>query len=173
MISKGIINIALRVGAIVIAVHVIRQFPPQYSIYTLRGSVHWFPLIGFLILPSLVSLLIAASLWFYPGYYLKKLPVEENSENLSSLVPNEIGSILIAVIGVYILCYSITDLIYHLTYIRIMGDRIGSYSPIPPETMALIVATIVEMILGVFLIFGCSVITKFIVRFRKELKSDL
>ena len=173
MDSKNILRVALRIGAVVIAIKIIELYPPHYASYTIRDDFNWYLFIGIILLPTLIALFISVTMWFYPDYYLKYLPIEESSEKVSTLDMHEVGSVLIAIIGVYIICFSFADLIYHITFVKIMNERLMSYASIEPERMALIVATIVEIIFGIFLIFGCSLITRSFLRFKKELKGNL
>lgn len=78
--------IALRIGAIVIAVNVIELFPVHFNSYTIQGSFHWFPFIGFLVLPTLITLLIAASMWGYPQVFLKIYPSEKTLKNRLNII---------------------------------------------------------------------------------------
>ena len=164
--NSDILRIALRIGAVVIAVNAIEKFPGFYATYDMHGEFDWYLFAGFLVLPTLVAFLVSALMWFSPPVFLKSFQTGTEPESQPA-TSSEIGRVLVSAIGLYILSFSVGDLIYHITYIKTIGVGHLEYMP---ETVAGLVATFAEIVIGIALIFGNNVISRLITRFHNEKK---
>ncbi|MCP4705796.1 MAG: hypothetical protein GY865_14450 [candidate division Zixibacteria bacterium] len=169
MTSKSMLIIALRIGAIIIAVTVIERVP--LYVIDLGPNSHFdlYYITVFVILPNLVFLFFAAIMWFKPYLFLNHVSKNEFIE-IKNIDINKFASLLIAILGLYILIFSTVDLINHVVSIKYTKSFLGRDFVYSGNQIGAIVATIVEMVLGLLLIYGKNIIITLIQRFQKEIK---
>lgn len=172
MDTKNILTIALRIGAIIILVNVLSQFPTYYSDYLSEGAKAQRLFILLTVIPSAFSVVMSILMWFYPQFFLKYFFIREKTESENHSEASELATFLIGIIGLYILITAIADMFYHTSFVYEGRKIFGSNFELTPQNRAEIFATIVEIVLGGLLIFGNKIFSKLISRFRFEMKKD-
>jgi hypothetical protein len=160
-------TLILRIGAIVILVSLLEKVP--FSVETLSNT--WensqnINAIIFSIAPGIFALIVSFLLWFFPYTISSKLSTPTDNLKVESDYAKALGEILISIIGLYILANAIPDLIYHIVlYIVTSNENLE----ILPVDRAASIATIAELIIGLFLLYGSGLIHKFVQRLKKEI----
>lgn len=158
-------NLILRISAIIILVSLLERVP--FSVEVLINTWETNPniyAILFSIAPGIFALIISFLLWFFPSTLSSKFANPNETLDKDSI--NIFGDFLISIVGLYILANAVPDLIYFVSlYIISSSENIE----ILPFDRAAFVATVVEIIIGLFLLYGSSLIHKFIQRLKKEI----
>jgi hypothetical protein len=116
--------------------------------------------------PGIFALFFSFLLWFYPSTISSKLSAPTENLNVESDYEKALGEILIAVLGLYIIANAIPDLIFHIVLYIVSNNQNLQILPID---RAASIATIVELIIGLFLLYGSGLIQKFIQRLKREI----
>lgn len=107
-------------------------------------------------------LLIALILWFFPISVSSSLVKPEMDTPLTPLHMETLTIVTIVGLGIYVLSYSSSDLVYSLTWLHLESRSVDSGS-LPsgysPTATANLVATVFEIIFGLFLISRARYIT--------------
>jgi hypothetical protein len=172
MRPKGILIIALRIGAIIIVVNALDKFPLLLGYYKTETGVSGSAFITMSLIPLFISFLIAGLMWFVPDFLLNKVFVRDNSEARNVVSDAELGHLFIALIGLYILATAIADMVYHVGLVNESKKQIGNSFEMLPSDYASFIATIAETIIGALLIFGSKPIFYLMSRFKKEIKGS-
>ena len=171
MRPKGILIIALRIGAVIIVVNALDKFPLLLGYYRTETGVSSSAFITMSLIPLLISLLIACFMWFMPNFFLNKVFLRDNSEDRNIINGTELGHLFISLIGLYILATAVADIVYHVGLVNEAKKQIGISFEMLPSDFASFIATIAETIIGTILIFGSKPIFFLLSRFQKEIKS--
>lgn len=172
MNPKGILVVALRIGAVLIVVNALEKFPLLFGYYRTETGISVSAFVTMSLIPCFLSFLMGALMWFLPNLFLNKVFYRDKNENKDNVNASELAHLFISLIGLYILATSIADIIYHISFVNEAKKQIGTSFVMPPQDYAALIATIAEMILGALLIFGSKPIFYLITRFQKELKKD-
>ena len=171
MKSKNMLAVVLRIGAIIVAINIIEKIPLNFGTFYIEGHLNWYMLIGFVILPNLIMLFVAALMWINPNIFLRHISEEETIKLEYDF--EEIASMLIAIAGLYIIAFSLSDLIYHITSIKVAKSIMGTDFRFMPDQVGSIAATIAELLIGLSLIYGRNILLMLVQQFKKEFKSSL
>lgn len=162
-------TLILRIGAIVILVSLLEKVP--LNIETVVGNWQKNPSVStilFSMAPGVFALIISFLLWFYPATLSSKFLAPTENSGIEQNKLEIFGEILISVIGLYILANAIPDLIYHIVlYILSSNENLE----LLPVDRAASVATIAEIIIGIFLLYGSGLIHRFIQGIKREMKA--
>ncbi len=172
MKSKSILEVALRIGAIIIVLIILEKIPFNPTYYYIGDKLNWYMFTGMTLLPLLIILLVAISMWVSPDRFLNHISSKKEL-NSKDLDMDKLGTSLIAIVGLYIVTFSISDLVYHLTSIKMATSVLGSDFKMVPEQIASLAATIVELIIGVLLIYGRNIISAIVLQYKGEIKGGL
>ena len=170
MRPKGILIIALRIGAVIIVVNALDKFPLLLGYYKTETGVSGNAFITMSLIPLFISFLIAGLMWFVPNFFLNKVFVRDNSEDRNVVSGADLGHLFISLIGLYILATAIADIVYHVGLVSEAKKQIGNSFEMLPSDYASFIATIAETIIGTLLIFGSRPIFYLMSRFQKEIK---
>ena len=117
-------------------------------------------------MPIIISLFISACMWFYPNQLLSNVFLRNEIDESTNVSDSVIGELLISILGLYVLSYAIPDIIFHIVfYINIEGYR----DALRARDYASFVATIVEFVIGVYLIYGSKIVNNFIRQIKKDI----
>lgn len=162
-------TLILRIAAVMILLSLLEKVP--LSVETVISNWQNNPSVSailFSMAPGIFALIISFVLWFYPGTLSSKFsgPAEYsgNEQDISALF----GEILISVIGLYILATAIPDVVYHIVLYIVSSNE--SLELLPVDRAAS-VATIAEIIIGMFLLYGSGLIHRFIKGIKREMKA--
>lgn len=171
---------AVRILALVIFLYGLKELLPAIFTYldkvsTIKNthSLRFYAGISAVAGISIGTLLIAPLLWFFPYTAASVILPKEKVKSQEYKWNNEsVVSCGLIILGIYFLYYVIVDVVY---WVYIMNYPItttyGSVTEYTPKTLsandrALIVATVVELLLSVFLIFGSNGISRLIIKIR-------
>jgi len=161
---EDFIAIASRLFSIYVLFGMIGKVPSAAQMLSQDQGMTW---VGLYVLVLVVGLLLCAFLWFFPLTVAKKLlPVmREPSPEVAIGSPTAL-SLGLTLIGVWFFANALVDSSYWLTLL-VRSKQIGN-TPIEwtPEQIASMIATVVELTISFWLLFGSSGITQLIYKFR-------
>ncbi len=141
------------------------EFIANYASYS-ENSLG--PSIVFSLLSSVLPMLIAFILWFFPLTVARKiLPTTEDESNTTNA--QSLLTIAVLVIGVYTFYYAIIDSIYWLTIVHVfVRDEFGTISKVlSNQDKANIVVTVIEFVLALVLLARAKTIGHLLTRFAR------
>lgn len=164
------VTTVLRIGAIVILINLLEQVPLSVeNVYHSWKNELNISVILFSISPGIFALIISFLLWFFPSTLSSKFSPQNDDEYKNENVNYRyLGEILISILGLYMITKAIPDLVYHIVFFIMAHDENLS---IPPIDRAAFVATIAELVIGTFLLYGSGLIHRMIQEFKKEVKT--
>ena len=122
-------------------------------------------LIAFVVVVALVPLVIAALLWFFPLTVARKLLPVMRTPAPSLSIGGDVMPVALTVMGLWVLATSLSDFVYWLTLLLY-----ASHSTIPvefpPEQKARIASTVIELGIGIWLVFGAKGLGSLLLRLR-------
>lgn len=114
--------------------------------------------------------LVAATalwLWFFPLTVARKLlPVMNEPRSEQAAGPAVLASVALTLMGVWLLAGALIDATFWLTWATTMRGSGFDATPFTGEQVANMVATAVEAVLALVLIFGASGLRRLLFRFR-------
>lgn len=143
----------------------VRLFAIFIGLYTLRHVITLIPHVSapppnnfslmFIFLLATPLMLAAILLWRFPLVVAAKIIPDVRTKNLvTPLNADSIGIVAFSVMGLWVLATAVPDIVYWITFIyRIKSIEIGNPT-LPPEKIAGLVSTIVELAIGFWLLFG-------------------
>jgi len=166
MTKQQVVGLAVRVASIFLILYIVRGGASFiYSSYRFeQGEGNWFI---YAIIFSVLFLSVAILIYKYPLKIAGKLLPSTNNEELkwkSSLKELEIASFII--LGMYVLVSTIPS-IFHwvIVYVQIINTEHIS-NELPPNQWANLYTAIVQLILGILLVFGATAIREVIYKIR-------
>jgi hypothetical protein len=159
------VAIAARLFAVYIAFKAVLQIPTAIQTLSQDQGIAW---AGLYVLVLLVSLAICAFLWFFPLTIARKLLPVMKEPRSDKAINASIGlSLGLTLIGVWLLAQGAIDSIYWLTLIvrtKQMAQQMG-FEWTPDQTAAM-AATVFELGVGAWLVFGNAGLRRLIYKFR-------
>ncbi len=150
MQKEQIVGLAVRLFAIFLVVYTIRYGSSLLPMTRPPNNVSFLLLAGF----TVPLLLAALLLWIFPltiaGTILPEIKTSGSS------VPLEVGEIQIvafSILGLWVLSTAVPDIFYWSTFVYLAK---GIEFSLTPEHIGNIVVTVIEIIIGVWLVFGAK-----------------
>jgi hypothetical protein len=163
--KEQIVGLAIRLFAVFLFIYILRYagsllpYLDDSSSYKISGI--------FIILTALFPILGAALLWFFPITIAKKLiPDIKYKEPTKTIKSGEIELVALSILGIWVLTSAIPDVVRWATFVYIVKNSEMGSTKIPPDNIAYIIATIVELVIGFWLLFGSKGIIGVIRRMR-------
>ncbi len=158
MQKEQIVAIAVRLFAIFLVVYAFRHAssmlpltnypPPQNISYIFIASA------------TLPLLLAALLLWIFPlTIAAKLLPRSRRTESAGALSATEIQAVAFSILGLWVLTTAVPDIFYWITYVYVMKNGGVDNSAFSPNLSGRIGATVVELVIGIWLLFGARGLT--------------
>ncbi len=164
MSREDFVAIAARLFAVFLLLTVLKQVPVTLQFISQDSSDAWVAPYTFVLIAGLV---LCAILWFFPLTVARKLlPVMREARSEQSLDASIAMSVGLTLIGVWVLAYGLVDAVYWVTMFLRLGLSEVSYSQWPHDHVAGLLATVVEVLIAIYLIFGSSGIRRLIQRYR-------
>lgn len=111
--------------------------------------------------------LFAALLWFFPLTIARKLlPAASESPAGAALDAKTAWALAISAVGVWLVARALTDAVYWLVFYLRSREVGAELAQLPPGDQAGMVATLVELLIGLFLTFGSSGLRGLLMRLR-------
>lgn len=153
MHKEQIVGIAVRLFAIFLGLYTLRYVGGilRYTVEPSLSNVS----VTFLFLPALILALVAILLWFFPLTVATKIiPSIKTSSAPTSLDAGGIEVIAFSVMGLWVLTTAIPDAFHWITFVYLAKSVNVGNSELSPENIGYIVSTIVELVIGFWLLFG-------------------
>ena len=153
MNKEHVVGIAVRLFAIFLGLYTLRHVsgllpyaaapPPNYISF------------AFLFLLAAFPILAAILLWLFPlAVAAKIIPNIKAKGTPAPLDAGGIEVVAFSVMGLWVLTFAIPDIFYWVTFVyRVKSVNVGS-TELTPENIGYIVSTIVELVIGFWLLFG-------------------
>jgi len=119
---------------------------------------------SYIIISAIVPVLFATALWMFPSITAKFIVRRETDKELNPINPLEFSIVIIAGLGLYLLFYSLSDTLYWLTILSISepNNYASNWASIGSQSKAAIIATGLETIMSITLIFKSKTISRLI-----------
>jgi len=158
---KELSRLAVRIFSLILALKVLSEVPWIYSSYLAKGQESTTYLISATILPVILPLLFSLFLWKFSGMASDKILGGIRKIEFPELSFEKSFEFCIVLLGVYVCVFALVDLTYHLYSIyEQLGGNPGVVQD--PITYPGLVSTIVELFIGLFMVFGRAGLTRFI-----------
>jgi hypothetical protein len=108
---------------------------------------------GFVVTVSLVLVLAAIGLWFFPLAVARQLLPKATLDQPTSLPVEEVQRAGFCLLGLWVLTESVPDLIYYAVAFA-FSTRSSTLMSFEPNTYANVAHSVVEFIIGVWLLLG-------------------
>ena len=153
MRKEQVVGLALRLFAIFLFIQALRQAAGLIPFLTDSTPVRIG--IGVVLVSTLVPVAIAAFLWLLPLTIATKLiPGVSAKEPRSTLTATEIASVAFPILGLWVLTSAIPDTFHWTMFIYIVKSSDVGRPELSPENIGNIVATVVELLIGFWLLLG-------------------
>lgn len=167
MSREDVIAVGVRLFAVYGAFTVLRNVPAVAQMWSIPDGAAW---TAFYVTALFVGALICVLLWFFPLSIARKLlPVMREPRSEASIGEPVALSLGLALIGVWLFAYASTDAVYWFTYV-VLSKQLMQGVDVPMEwtheQIANVVATLVQLSLSLWLIFGSAGLRRLIYRFR-------
>jgi hypothetical protein len=161
---EDFIAVASRLFAIFLLVLIARSIPSAIALIGQEGPQPSLALIAVVISSGLI---LCAILWLFPLTIARKLlPVMKQPISGTPMTGTVALSVGLTLVGIWILATAIPDTFYWATIFLLSRKLESGYFEWGHENIALVVTTIAQLALAVWLIFGSSGIVRLIERFR-------
>jgi len=111
-------------------------------------------------IPLAITLLVALALYMFPSSITNSLIFNKNEEYEINI--ENLPSVVFMGIGMYFVAFSLADTVYWFAYYIFMEQSVPGSEFFAAENKARVVATIVELTIGLILLFGAKGIGIFI-----------
>lgn len=165
MSREDLIAAGVRIFAVFLLVTIARSLPSAMALLDQEGPRPSLALIG-LVLTS--SIAVCAFLWFFPLTIARKLlPVMSEPRSETAMSGSVAMSVGLTLLGAWVLASALPDAIYWMTLFLLTRQVDAAYFEWGHEQISSVVATIAELTLAAWLIFGSSGIKQLIIRYRR------
>jgi hypothetical protein len=163
--NEQIVGIAVRLFAIFLLIYTVRYLSDY--IHVLMGESYFKGNITPLIILTILPFIVVILLWFFPLKVAAKLiPKINSAEQPVNLGNNEIEHIALSILGIWVLASAIPDVFYWSIFIYMIKSSGMVVGALRPENVGNIVAIIIEIIIGIWLLVGSKGIIGIIRRLR-------
>jgi hypothetical protein len=161
---EHIVALAVRIFAIVLALYAIRNGVSFFTFFLGQEleSVSYYYASGMFLL-----FVLAIILWMFPLTVARGIVKfhEPGETDLSSISDNRIQVIGFSILGLFLLFHVISDITYW-SVIWLVSQRSSSFPELSLDQIAQMVATAIELVFVLFLLFGARGISKFLHKWR-------
>jgi len=163
--KEQIVGLAVRLFALFLGVYVLRY--GSGLIPYLADSSTFTISLTYLILVVLCPVLAAVLLWMFPLTIAAKLiPDIKKQEPPKAIDSAEIEVVAFSILGLWVLANAIQDAFHWATYVYIIKNSVTPKVELTPENIGNIVATVVELVIGLWILFGSKGVIGFLRRMR-------
>lgn len=153
MQKEQIVGIAVRLFAVFLAIYVLRYSSGVIS-YIAKSTDYVIGL-PFLAVIVLFPLLAALLLWLFPLSVASRLiPDIKAKEPPKALSGSEAELIAFSVLGLWVLASAVPDVFNWVTFVYLMKSSGAGRAELSPDNIGNIVATVIELVIGFWLLFG-------------------
>ena len=164
MSREDFVAVASRLFSIYLLFNIIRNVPGALQLFSQDQGAAW---AGLFVLVLVIGLVVCAFLWFFPLTVARKLlPVMREPRSETSIDSSVALSLGLTLIGAWILAYALVDSVYWLTLLIRTKQIDTTNFEWSHEQISGMVATVAELVISLWLIFGNSGIKRLIYKFR-------
>lgn len=162
---RDLSRLVVRIFALILALKILVEVPWIYSSYLAKGQESTVFLISATILPIVLPLMVSLLLWKFSGIVSDKIAGNVTNIEFPELSFEKSFEFCITLLGVYVCVFAFADLMYHLYFIyEQLGGNPGVVQD--PTTYPGLFSTLVEILIGFFMVFGRVGIARFIAKAR-------
>jgi hypothetical protein len=161
---EDIVAVASRLFSIFLLITIARQVPSAIALLSQDVGADFIALVAIVLL---AGVFVCGILWFFPLTVARKLLPVMKEQNSATSMDASVGlSVGLTLIGVWVLANGLIDATYWTTLFLRTRQLDTTYFEWSHEHIANMVATVVELVLSAWLIFGASGIRRLIYRYR-------
>jgi len=154
------IAIALKIFSLTLAIYSIRFISPLFESLQ-YGTVNGMVFGGWFALLNLATVwIMAALLWMFPLTVSKRILKSELDLDVEPLATPSMFTVIVASIGLYTLANGGIDLVYWAIYLRMASEN--TFQAADPHSISSMIATILEFLVGLFLVLKCRTVVGYI-----------
>ena len=162
---EDFVAVGVRLFSVFLFLSVIKQVPGVVQFFVADEQGRGWAIFNALALLS--GVLICVLLWFFPLSIARRLlPVMREPRTEAPMDASLALSTGLTLIGAWVLAYGIVDAIYWLTLFIRTRQALAAYFEWSHEQVANVGATLAELAVGLWLVFGSTGIRRLIYRYR-------
>ena len=155
MTKEQIVGLGVRLFAIFLALYTLRQAPGLMAFA--KMSPPDYATLWVVAVLTIIFLLVAILLWCLPLTVARKLiPKVERKKKAGALSISEIQVMAYSVVGLWVLTTAISDAVHWTVFVYRVKSMDAGYVQLSPQNIGDIVATVVELVIGFWLLFGAK-----------------
>jgi len=168
MKAYEITAIGLRVFAIVLWLFALRQFVSVMRYLGNNANEALAPPVFYFVATVAVPIAVGVIIWLFPLTVARSILPGSPDSSLDSLSRSDLYLAAISMLGLFVLSQAVPDLVFWLTHFLIESNmKSQGIAPVSGvETTASFYATLVELGIGAWLLFGSGAIYRFIKKVR-------
>lgn len=153
MHKEQVVGIAVRLFAIFLGLYTLWQVSSLLPLISSQPSNNFS--LTFILLMAAPLIIAAILLWRFPLVVAARIiPDVRTKKPVTPLDAGSIGAVAFSVMGLWVLATAVPDIVYWITFIyRTKSADIGNPT-LSPANIAGLVSTIVELVIGFWLLFG-------------------
>jgi len=152
MTAIQITGLGVRLFAVWLFVYVVRNFPSIWFFNTQQGDASANLVV---VMTMLVVFAVIGLLWFFPLSVASKLLPPTVSDNRVALPPEQVQAVGFSLLGLWVLVHAIPSALYWV-FMSYHAAKPMSLTELRPDDYASISTTGLEIVLGVWLLFGAK-----------------
>lgn len=158
---RSVVRLVLKLGGLALMIYGLVAFASFAPIFFTRGDSNFaMDAVGFMTAP-LITTLFGLFLWLFPSPVSNTLIRKGGAAGQEQQIwTSQLEVIGVGLLGLWLLYRGLSDLVYHLVTYGTRAQSTGLYADGYSEFPAYMVATIAELVVAVFLIFGARGIVR-------------
>jgi hypothetical protein len=151
MTNAQVVALGVRLFSIWLALYLVRHVPAMWSLNTQQ-----FPDSGAaaaVVIVSFILIAVAVSLWFFPLTVARKLIPKATLDQPTPLPIDQLQSAGFCLLGLWVLTEAVPRSVY-ITFIVYHSTRPNAMVALEPHNYAAIAQTVIELAVGLWLLFG-------------------
>lgn len=162
-------NLLIKIAGIVVIVFTVAAIPEHINSFLYQGQDTLSNFVVWVIIPLLAPIIIGLLMWSFPRTITNKIFEKEIEPAGSNRAIEEIERIAVTVLGLTLLFFALSDLIFNLVYVYFTNKEnmsvITSFR-ISPEDWGHIIGTIIEIIFALVILLKAQGVILLIRRFK-------
>lgn len=169
--NKELVAIFLRICSVLLIIYALRSV--GYAVFAIveninsNGSLNSGLSLYVLLLEISFPIIAAIVLWKIPLTLAGCIILNNESGRIGSLTEKDLQAVGFSVVGLYITALGIIDISHDITRLYSEVRYIPRNQPAHPQYVASAVSSAVELIIGLFMLFGAKGLNRIVARLRK------
>jgi len=153
----------------VVIVFAITGIPGYITGYLYQGVDTPINFVTWVLVPLIFPLIIGSVMWFFPGTINNKIISGNTESEINNKTLNELERIAVTILGLVLMFFALSDMAFHITYI-VASNYLDSAKlttiTISAENWGFILATLVEIIIALYLLIKANGLLLLLSKFR-------